>query len=211
MIWLYFAKTYSFICGVSKRTFNINPRGLGFFLRRIKGNYIIKVNGKKMYLNHNVASCYERLINGAYNEPETHIFFEMLMDKTDYNIVFIDVGANVGEMILDFARYKKVTQVFGYEPHPQCATACELSVGLNNYGNVIMKKKALSDKASRIKFILDRKSPNISRFSFDEKEECTEVESSTLDTEFPDAIGPAVVLVDVEGGEPLVLRGGKNL
>jgi FkbM family methyltransferase len=86
-----------------------------------------------------------------------------------------------------------------------------LSVGLNNYGNVIMKKKALSDKASRIKFILDRKSPNISRFSFDEKEECTEVESSTLDTEFPDAIGPAVVLVDVEGGEPLVLRGGKNL
>lgn len=184
-------------------------RGLGFFLRKIKRDYIINVNGKKMYLNHNVASCYERLISGVYNEPETHILFEMLMNKIDFNIVFIDIGANVGEMILDFGRHKKVIQVFGFEPHPECATACELSVSLNHYRNAIIMRKALADKASHIKFTLNKKSPNVSRISFDEKEECIDVESSTLDTEFPDAIGPAVVLVDVEGGEPLVLRGGK--
>ncbi len=185
-------------------------RGLGFFLRKIKQDCIISVNGKKMYLNHNVASCYERLINGVYNEPETHMFLKMLMDKIDFNIVFIDVGANVGEMILDFARHERVTQVFGFEPHPECAAACELSIGLNNYGNVIIKNKTLSDKVSHIKFILNKKSPNASRTSFGEKQEYIYVESSMLDTEFPDATGPAVVLVDVEGGEALVLDGGKK-
>ncbi len=209
MIWLYLAKTYSFIYGVFKSTLNVNLRGLGFFLRKIKRDFIINVNGKKMYLNHNVASCYERLINGVYNEPETHIFFEMLMNKIDFNIVFIDVGANVGEMTLDFARHKKVTQVFGFEPHPECALACELSLRMNNYRNVVIISKALADKASHMKFTLNKKSPNASRISFDEKQECIDVESSTLDTEFPDRIGPAVILVDVEGGEPVVLRGGK--
>jgi hypothetical protein len=38
----------------------------------------------------------------------------------------------------------------------------------------------------------------------------SEVELTTLDQELADLSGPVLVLIDVEGGEPSVMRGGKS-
>ncbi len=207
MFWFLVAKLYSSIYGFFIGKLNISLRGLGYILRKLNRDHIIEVDGKKLFLNHKVASCYERLINGVYNEPETHLFLKALIDKIDSSVTFVDVGANVGEMIVDIARYDKVEHVVGFEPHPECAAACRKSIKLNRFENVILIQKVLSDSRKYVSFEFDSVSPNASKIT--EKKDSM-IEASTLDDELGVFHGNCIILIDVEGAELKVVKGGKS-
>jgi len=210
MYWFHVAKWHVRLVRFFHRRYGIRLRGLGAILRLIKEDRVIAVHGQKVYLNHKVAGCYALLIDGDYNEPETHMFFALLMERLEFPVMFIDVGANVGEMITDFARYERVTRIVGFEPHPECAAACRKTAELNGYKKIAIVEKVLSDHAGFAKFAFNQRSPGASSLKVVGGADASSVPTSTLDLELGDCSVPGILLVDVEGAEPLVLAGGRQ-
>jgi FkbM family methyltransferase len=205
------AKIYDNIYGLFKAVFKRNLKGIGFLLRQVKNDYILDLDGQQMYFNHNVAGCYVRLINGKYTEIETHAFLKRIIEEFSKEMTFIDVGANVGEMILDIARYEKVKFIYAFEPHPECAKACKISAILNGFDHkVVVLQKVLSKDTNIIEFDFNAISPNASAITGFNDKKGVGVYPSTLDNELPDTIQHAILLIDVEGAEPDVLKGGKH-
>jgi FkbM family methyltransferase len=211
MPWLLLAQTYCKLYVYIKRVFGKNLRGLGVLTRKINKDHVLMVKSKKFYLNHKVAGSYGTLLTGVWNEPETHIFIRNLASNiinAGIYVNFIDVGANIGEMIVDFAGIENIKLVIGFEPNPECAKACELSSRLNGYKNVKIIQKVLGN-GTPVKFKIDFQSPNASRVVIDGNEGEL-MSTSTLDNELCDLTGASIILVDVEGYEPVVLEGGRK-
>lgn len=211
MSWLNLAKTYdninTFIRPVVKR----NLRGRGYLLRKVKSDHIFMLHGNKMFFNHEVAGCYVGLINGKYTEPETHLFLRMIIEDLDAEVNFVDVGANIGEFILDLASYEKVKHIFAFEPHPECARTCGINVSINGLDNKVhVIQKILSEDTAPVNFYFNSISPNASGIT--DKNMILESMQypSTLDIEIGESTLPTILLIDVEGYEPLVLKGGKH-
>ena len=209
MFWLFVAKTYIKIYGLCRDRFGITLRGMGFVLRLVRTDHVLNVAGRQLYFNHNVATCYNRLVNGEFNEPETHIFLKRIFESSKDNAIFIDVGANIGEMIVDVARYPNVVRVIGFEPDAECVKACRQTALLNNYHHVQIVQKVLNADGTSVSLFAGF-SPLAS--SIVDKGDRTKgmVAATTLDAELLKFDEPAVILIDVEGAETLVLQGGKH-
>jgi FkbM family methyltransferase len=211
MFWFLIAKIYDNIYGLFKSVLKRNMRGIGFLLRKVKNDHVLDLDGQQLYFNHKVAGCYVRLINGNYTEVETHVFLKRIIAGITKEIYFIDVGANVGEMILDVARYQKVKIIYAFEPHLECAKACKISAILNGFDHkVVVLQKILSKDTNPIAFDFNIISPNASAITGSNDKKGVVVYPSTLDNELPDTIEHAMLLIDVEGAEPHVLKGGKH-
>lgn len=211
MFWFLVAKIYDKVYGLFKSVFKKNLKGIGFLLRKVKNDHILDLDGQQMFFNHKVAGCYVRLINGKYTEIETHTFIKRIVGLVNKDIALIDVGANVGEMILNAARYGKVKSVYAFEPHPECAKACKISAALNGYDQkVIVIQRVLSEDMKPILFDFNAISPNASAIAVSRDKKGVVAYPTTLDNELPNTIEHAILLIDVEGAEPLVLKGGKS-
>jgi len=68
--------------------------------------------------------CYDALVaRKRFGESETHRFLASLLreESIGTGVVFLDVGANIGELSLDLARHPKVESVIAFEPNAECA------------------------------------------------------------------------------------------
>ncbi len=210
MSWFAAARAYSRVYGFTQDHLGFNLKGLGIFLRRIREDHVLPVQGALLHLDHRVATCYGRLITGRYHEPETHVFLRRVLDAVGGRVQVVDVGANVGEFLLDLGRHPAVAGISAYEPFAACAAACRETARLNGYGHVRVRETALADRPGTRAFVADALAPNGSHLAVAEKGNA-QVTTSTLDEEFPDPLGPTIVIIDVEGSEPLVLAGGRRL
>ncbi len=209
MFWFVIAKLYSLLYGFCHDHLGVNLRGIGFFMRRIKTAHVLTVEGVKMYLNPAVSSCYIRNINGKFNEPETHVFLNHLITSFREPLIVVDVGANVGEMVIDAARYSNVREVIGFEPNRDCVEACLHSVALNKFANVRIIEKALNEDGKPVSFNFSANAVLSSLLAtVDRHGEL--IEATTLDLELGMYDCPAILLIDVEGAEKLVMLGGKK-
>ena len=187
-----------------------NLRGPGFVLRRIKDERVLAVEKIKMFFNPAVAQCYFLNVVGKFNEPETHIFLNRLIEQLDDRVLFVDVGANIGEMVIDMARHPQVKLVVGIEPSAECVKACLRSAEINNFTNVRMVQKVANADGKPMIFNVSAIAPNSSSVFATENRRGEMIEGTTLDDELHDYRGPAIVLIDVEGAEKLVMLGGKT-
>ena len=210
MVWLTIAKAYDKANSLVRAVFGKNLKGVGFFLRKIKSDHIFMLQGKKMFFNHNVAGCYVSLINGNYTEIETHRFIGTIIDRLDHDVDFVDVGANVGEYILDVAGHDRVKNIYAFEPHPECAKTCKINLLLNGFDSkATVIQKILSQDTAPVHFSINAKAPNASAImDINVLSEPTHY-PSTLDSELHGSSLPAILLIDVEGAEPLVMKGGR--
>jgi len=210
MIWLLLARLYAKVYIVVRNLFGIHLAGLGFICRRIKLEHTINVAGRKCYFYRGAASMYSLLIAGKYAEPETHLFFDKIIPKINSKIGFIDVGAAVGEMVIDVAGYDNVDYVIAFDPDPELAKAIRLSAAINEYDNVTVIAKAVADKVRTVNFRFNRSRGTSGKIC--EEDDCTTESTicTTLDNEIPENDMPYIVLIDVEGAEFLVLRGGSK-
>ena len=203
------AKAYSFIYGYAKDRFGVHLPGLGFALRLVRSDRIISVMGRKMYFNHKVAASYARLIAGSWNEPETHLLLNFLIPRLPGSVSFIDVGANIGEMVLDVSRHGNVVQIVAFEPIPGCCHSIRESFKLNGFKNYQIIEKLVGDKCGHVKFSDDGKNTGgSSLYSECSARSLHEVPITTLDNEISVSSDHVIILVDVEGYEPSVLKGG---
>ncbi len=210
MFWLAIAKTYDKANSLVRTVFKRNLRGVGFFLRKVKNDHVFMLHDKKMFFNHRVAGCYVSLINGNYTEPETHNFIGTMLGRLHCDVTFVDVGSNVGEYILDLAGYDRVKNIYAFEPHPECAKTCKINVFLNGYDSKVnVIQKIISQDTAAVNFSFNANAPNASGIvDINVPSEATYY-PSTLDIELHDSSLPTILLIDVEGAEPLVMKGGQ--
>ena len=205
----YLTKTYAHLHAFAHKHLGINIRGLGFLYRQFNTDRVLTVKGKKMFLNHNIADNYGRLINDKFNEPETHVFIDAcLQPYTAGECQFVEVGANVGEFVLDYSGNSKVGKVIAFEPQPEHWKTNQETIKLNGFTHVKVLQKAVADTVGTAYF--NFKASNSSASGLVDSEEGTAVETTTLDTEITNDNKATVILIDVEGAELKVMQGGRN-
>lgn len=209
---LFITKIYSAIYVFLANNFRINIRGFGFLLRSISKDYILNVHGNKIYLDNRISTSYARLIIGQWNEPETHVFVENFAKKFT-EVSFFDIGANIGEMVIDFSNIENITTIVAFEPDALCAHNVNINAILNNKDNIIIENIALSNE-NKQSYLVNGGTPqaSISDVSVTEGDELidvkkfdTYIEKSCID--FSDDENQMLILIDVEGAELSVLQG----
>ena len=134
--------------------------------------------------------------------------------------IAIDAGASYGTLTMTMARSVGPSgRVYAFEPAPHPRALLLKAVSCNNFTQVQVVPCALSDRAGVAQFqFLPRRSGS-SFLSFadapgadDEEREIIRVRITTLDQFFKGSF-PRIRLIklDVEGAEPLVLRGSRGL
>lgn len=188
--------------------FSINIRGLGYLYRKISKDLILKVKGKKLYFNHKIADNYGRLINGKFNEKETHYFLDNVF-RVDQNWHFVDIGGNVGEFVLDYSSNSNVSNVTVFEPQPEQQLAISETIKLNSFSNTTLIKKPVSSKEQEILFNFNLTNSTASGITNDSKVG-TKLMATTIDNELVEQSSTQnfVFLIDTEGAELEILKGG---
>lgn len=135
-----------------------------------------------------------------------------MLDKVTGTVDFIDVGASVGEMVIPMAKHKKVHHVTAFEPQFECAIAIEKSAQLNGIKNLSVVPCAASDKSGKVNFSSSINNPTAASISSDFSDDSPAVSCVTLnDTISINNTEQLIILIDVEGHEPAVLRGAEKL
>jgi FkbM family methyltransferase len=127
--------------------------------------------------------------------------------------IVVDIGANRGQYTILLSKLVgQKGKVYAFEPDPRSFLI--LKHRTRKLKNVIIERRAVGNKKSKVKFYLD-KSLTVSTIHKDaviSPIACIEVDMICLDDyfcNFKDDI--ALIKIDVEGSEPLVLEGMKNL
>jgi len=149
-------------------------------------------------------------ITGSY-EKETRQLFETLVKQ---GMTVVDVGAHLGYYTLLSARLVGPSgRVYAFEPDPRYHEFLLRSLQLNDFRNVEIAQKAVSNRTGLAPLFSDprggggRLFTNLPYFTREL------VQTVTLDQFFADKGWPAVHLVklDIEGGEERALRGMREL
>ena len=202
-------KLYSYLHEFFHTNFDFNIPGLGFILRKNRKPRILKIKNKLMYFNPKIADSYERLINGRFNEPETHKFLNRILELCSNDCIqFIDVGGNIGEFPLDLGSNKKLEKLIIFEPLEDCAVVILISMLLNGFSNVKVIKKAVTNEVGFVRFKINKKGISGSGITENILDNFKLLQSTTLDLELEKDNKPKILLIDVEGAELKVIKGG---
>jgi FkbM family methyltransferase len=159
-----------------------------------------------MYYNKDVVGSYDCLLAGYSNEPETHLFLKKVIPHLS-ECAFVDVGASIGEFVIGVSLYENVRHIYAVEPRKECVVALEKTVELNNEDNrVSVLPYILSEKEGEV--ILYNNTGGSSSGIYGSGNDSYIVKAVTLDYILPEKLINPIILIDVEGAEPLVLKGG---
>lgn len=137
-------------------------------------------------------------------DPNEMMFMERYLRAGD---TFIDVGANIGVYTLHAARLVGGTgRVLAFEPTPESCRRLQENVALNAATCVMVQQAAVSDHCGTMSFIDDRDTGNSFTFDSSYGGHSISVPVTTLD-ETLGGLRCALVKIDAEGAEPLILRG----
>jgi FkbM family methyltransferase len=145
---------------------------------------------------------------GLYDQHELRLLRRLLAGGRD----FVDVGAHVGMYSVAAAlRLAERGRVLAFEPNPAARAQLEDNLALNGCRNATVSPQAVSDVVGEaLLHVPQTDDPSFSSLAagrFAEGEPVS-VETTTLDAEV-EALGltPALIKIDVEGGELAVLAG----
>jgi FkbM family methyltransferase len=150
------------------------------------------------------------LLSGGFEQAET----EWLLARVRPGTTAIDVGANVGMYAVPLAL--AAGRVLAFEPAPDNVRRLRENLALNGLENVTVRPIALGERAGELLLRLGDDPMFHSTTEVAEQRGTGDelrVEACVLDDEWRTAGSPevSVMKVDVEGGEPGVLRGATAL
>lgn len=178
-----------------------------------KGLVLYEVQGSRMYLNiADTVLVPDLITHGVYCRYETE-FFKTLVRP---GMVVLDIGANIGYYTLIAARLVGNSgRIYALEPESANFSILQRNVELNNYGNIIVKQEALSNK--RGKATLYRDKLNLGGHSFSRKnilpggKNYASVNTIPLDDFLSrEGVRPDFIKIDTQGAEGLVFEGANK-
>jgi FkbM family methyltransferase len=130
--------------------------------------------------------------------------------------IILDVGANIGGMALTLSHLRPNCAVHAFEPSPETFDCLTANLARNQVKQIKPWLIAAGNEDGRQKFLNDGRSPATNRLlppEADESGPSVEVNVVTLDSflEQQEDAEVAFLKVDVEGYEPAVLLGAKQL
>jgi FkbM family methyltransferase len=177
---------------------------------KLKPEFIITKNGNKLFLDNN-----DSLHLSIYNNWERENFEAETMKKIiKKGDIVLDLGAHIGYYTLILAELVGAEgKVYAFEPDPMNFSLLEKNITVNNFKNVILIQKAVSDKVGKVKFYLNKEhSASNSLYKDKSHNNFVEVETVKLDDYFKDFNKEINFMkIDVEGAEGSVIIGAKNL
>ena len=147
----------------------------------------------------------------AAGDFEPHIR-QIIQKRLKPGDTFVDIGANVGFYALVASKsVDKTGKVFAFEPAPATMTALRTNIGLNRSTNIQAIELALSDRTGDTTLFLDA-AHNSGATSMRQSQNASQGVTVMLDSYDNYALAhslppPALVKIDVEGAECLVLKG----
>lgn len=177
--------------------------------RKLKPEFIITKNGHKLFLD-NYDSLHLSVYNNWKRENLEEVTMKKIIKKGD---IVLDLGANIGYYTLIFAELVgDKGKVYAFEPDPTNFSLLEKNIIANNLKNVILIKKAVSNKFEKVKFYLNKEHSASNSLYKDKSSNFIEVETIKLDDYFKDFNKKiSFIKIDVEGAEGFVIMGAKNL
>lgn len=195
------------------RLLGIRLRGIGIAVRRLNKEFDFSVEGRRFAFLPECSGAYCLLPAGIWNEPETPTFFHKVLAQIDRRVVFLDVCASVGEMAVEVAAFPCVEKVIAFEPQRAAVEAIRASSRLNKLANIEVVHAAVGNSCGRISFTFDQRSPTASHIQEAAEGIQTDgnVDIVNLDSIKICPSAEVLLLIDVEGFEPAVMRGGSEL
>ena len=154
----------------------------------------------------------ELMVNGWYQD-EVLTALRHLLRPGD---VFWDIGANYGFVSIFVERaFDGHVRTVSFEPSPFVLTDLRRNLELNECRHVEVQPICLSDRLGVVKFYASAENSwnatIVRGFAESTGEDIeVEVQSSTIDESVKHLSPPAVIKLDVEGAEPMVIRGGQE-
>jgi FkbM family methyltransferase len=185
--------------------------GLGYVQKYLKKEFVFRFLGSNLLFFPSIEGSYDYLLIGKSNEPETHAFLNNVLPALN-SANFIDVGASVGEFVMSACKHANVQKVFAFEPRPECSFVLWKNAELNDEKRLVVFENAVSNAESDIVFHRNPggTSSGMYNHSTSGRVITLNVKAVTLDSVLPEKLENAVILIDVEGAEPLVLKGGNT-
>ncbi|MCV0411906.1 FkbM family methyltransferase [Nitrosarchaeum sp.] len=170
---------------------------------KLKPDFVI-IEGNKMFLDDKDSLFLS--VYGYHEKTETKVV-KKLVNEGD---ITIDVGANIGYYTLLLAKIVGSSgKVIAFEAEPRNFEILKKNVEENHFENVIVEKKAVSEKSGVVKFFIGEDSSTENQlFKPDVKHSEIEVESISIDEYLQDKdIKVDFIKMDIQGSEPLVIEG----
>lgn len=144
-----------------------------------------------------------------------HEFHEFLFlnNHLRKDMVFVDIGANLGEYSVFAA--KRVRKVLSFEPLPKMQVLLRENIALNDFNNVQMFNYGLSDRTASLTIHeIENAHEGLSTFFPGERKirHTFEVPLKSFDEEFDSYAVNKIdfIKIDIEGGELFALQGAKH-
>lgn len=178
-----------------------------------KGLVLYEVQGSRMYLNiADTVVVPDLITHGVYCRYETQFF------KTSITpgLVVLDIGANIGYYTLIAARLVGNSgRVYAIEPESENLSILRRNVELNDYGNIIVKQEALSNKrgkATLYKDMLNLGGHSLSRRNtLPGGKNYASVDTLPLDDFLSrEGVRPDLIKIDTQGAEGLIFEGASK-
>lgn len=130
--------------------------------------------------------------------------------------VFFDVGANIGVISFFVHKIYPEAVIYAFEPGKIVSKCIEKTLEFNKTKNFFLIKKGVSDQTGKAEFFIDPKSTggsSLVRKHISKKNNNIEsIDLVSLDNFIKETkVIPALVKVDVEGAENLVIKGSLDL
>ncbi|MBA7507590.1 hypothetical protein ES706_06310 [subsurface metagenome] len=169
-----------------------------------KPNAAVEVQGHRMFLDSK--DSLGLFPFGVYEPFRTEIIKQQIQKGN----VVLDIGANIGYFTLIFAQLVgERGKVFAFEPEPDNFALLQKNMEANGYQNVILVKKAVSNKARKVKLYLSEDNKGDHRiYDSHDGRKFVEVEVITLDEYFKDYdLKVDFIKMDIQGAEGGALEG----
>lgn len=179
-------------------------------LRRIRRNVSLKIGNRKLIVPiDNYGSMKAVLWQPSW---KTQIIRWLLLEYPD---TFVDIGANIGQTLLDFISAGIKTDYYGFEPNIECLHFLNQIIHLNHLEKYNLLPTALSDKSSLLPLYLifnnqtDSSASILRNMRLEKKFDVEYVPAFRFDDIWEIFRNPKIGLIkiDVEGAELKVLQG----